>query len=222
MTVISPALSLPTRLAIVAGRAAEELTERGLDVRNATLNWRVGADTGPLPVTFHAKPGGYYALQLDPTRDYPDFSGVGTMTLDLTLTLRDGAVAFLQADVPDVDLIPAARVQPIAGRDYTVFHLPGAPVTMNLARDPAPVMLEALVLVNSDPGAPGVGLNVTVGGTGPFVTDADGRFRTGLLPLTTTVAVRITDGTDTTDHTQPLDFTTALNRATYSFEPEED
>ncbi len=220
MTVISPALSLPTRQAVVTGRAAERLTERALEVTEASLTWQVGPAEGPMPVTFLSKTGGYFALQLDPTQDYPDFAGAGTVTLELTLMIA-GAAVVLSTDVPEADLTPTARSQSIAGRDYTVIHLPGAPVTLDHTPDPAPVALEGQVLINANPATPGAGLDVTVGGTGPHATDANGRFRTGPLPLTATVAVSITDGTDTTALTQPLDFTTALNRATFSFEPED-
>lgn len=221
MTVISPALSLPTRVVVVAGRAAERLTERALPVTDATLIWQFGATEGVMPTMFHAKPGGYFALQLDPTQDYPDFNGAGTVTLQLTLTFADAPDAVLSIAVPEADLIPTARQQAIAGRDYDVIHLPGAPIVLNHAPDPMPVALEGQILINANPATPGAALDVTVGGTGPVTTDATGRFRTGPLPLTATVAVSMTDGADTTNITQPLDFTTALNRAIFSFQPED-
>ena len=222
MTVLSPALSLPTRQAIVSGRASERLTERPLEVSDATLGYSFGPTSGVFAATFLGKPGGYFALQLDPTRDFPDVTGAGTITLTLTLTLRDGTTEVRTADVHEADLTPTERPQTIDGQSLTVTHLPGAPVTMDVQRDPAPVQLEALVLIHNNPATPAVGVDVTVGGLGPFATDTDGRFRTTALPLQISVAVSITDGTDTTDHTQALDFTTPLNRATFAFEPVDD
>lgn len=222
MTIVSPALSLPTRVVVAGGRAAERLTEVGLEVVDATLVARVGADVFAMPVKFHAKPGGYYAMQLDPSRDYPSFPEGSTVTLEVTMTLADGTVETRSADVPAADLAPTARTQELAGQDFRVIDLPGAPVTIDVRRDPSAVMLEGLVLTNGNPASPGAGLDVTVGGTGPFTTDADGRFRTGPLPLTTSVAVSITDGDDTTNSTYNLDFSAALNRATFSFQPETD
>lgn len=222
MIVLSPALTAQTRQAIVTGRAFERFTQRGLDVSDAALTYQFGVSTGPIHAKFHGKPGGYFALQLDPSRGFPDMTGAGTITLALTLTLLDGATESLSVDVPEADLILTNRTQQIAGSDAPVAHLPGAPITFDFARDPASVALEGQVFLNGNPATPGAALAVTIGAQAPIAADADGQFRSTPLPLSDTVVVSITDGNDTNNFTHHLDFTTPLNRVLYAFLPDED
>jgi hypothetical protein len=220
--ILSPALTTPTRQAIVTGRAFERFTQRGLDVSDAALTYQFGIINGPIHAKFLGKSGGYFALQLDPSRNFPDMIGAGMVTLELTLTLRDGATETLSVNVPEADLILTNRVQQIAGTDTAVAHLPGAPITFDFARDPAPVGLDGQVFLNGNPATPAAALTVTVGAQAPISTDADGRFRSAALPLTDAVVIAISDGTDTNNFTHHLDYSTPLNRVLYAFLPDED
>jgi hypothetical protein len=222
MIALSPTSTAPTRQAIVTGRAFERFTQRGLDVSDAALTYQFGASSGPINAKFYSKPGGYFALQLDPSRGFPDMTGAGMVTLELTLTLLDGSTESLGVDVPEAGLILTNRVQQIAGQDTTVAQLAGAPITFDFARDPAPVVLEGQVFLNGNPATPGVALSVTIGAQAPVAADADGQFRSSPLPLSDTVDVSITDGNDTNNFTHHLDYSPPLNRVLYAFLPDED
>lgn len=160
-------------------------------------------------------------MQLDPSSGFPDVSGAGTVRLELTLQLANGTTEILGVDVPEADLTPADYTQQIAGQDTNVRHLPGAPIRLNFIRAPFAVALEGQVLLNGNPATPGAALTVTVGAQGPIITDSDGRFRTGLLPISATVAVSISFGGDINNFTHHLDFSTPLNRALYAFIPDD-
>lgn len=67
MIILSPALTIPTRQAIVTGRAFERFTQRGLEISKATLTYQFSATSGPVLAKFQGKPEGYFAMQLDPS-----------------------------------------------------------------------------------------------------------------------------------------------------------
>jgi hypothetical protein len=223
MTILSPAPQVPSRQVIVKGRAFERFTNIGLDVTAAVLSFGFGTISGRIPASPVFKPGGFFALHLDPTHPLPDVSGAGTVTLSLALVLRDGSSETLTLDMAEADLARATRDIEIDGVTLPVRHIVGAPFEMIAARDPAPVRLLGQVLLDGDPTTPASGLGVTIAALpASTTTDINGRFRIDALPVAETVSIAFSDGTDTVTVSYRPDFLAPVNTGVFSFRPDEE
>jgi hypothetical protein len=221
MTILSPAADIQTRQTLIKGRISQQLTGLGLPVQTAVLRYSHAEGSGVLPAQLATKPEGYFAMQLAPASEMPAFDGIADVTLELDITLRDGTKLTLNRVVPRVDLAVVNRTADLLGSPANFPRVAGAPFDFSVARDPAPVRLQAQVLNAADPSNPAAGIAVTVGALPTITTDAEGRFVVAALPVVASLPISFDDGTNQTEITFHPDYSRSVNIATFSFSPDD-
>ncbi len=190
MTVFAPS-PLSVRQVLVRGKVSEAVTARVFGDFAAKLSFTTATGQGVLPATLLIKPGGHYALQLDPSRDMPDLSKGGPVTLKLEVTIP-GRTPLVQSKV-----IPAAKfalaVKPVKIGTQTLNSrvLSGAPFVFDFKLPAKPVGLRGIVLKKHDPDAPLAGVKIRAGTAPQVLTAANGRFAINALPVTETVSIQL-------------------------------
>lgn len=190
MTVFaSPSLS--ARQILVQGKVSEAVTGRRFTDFKAVLSFSNGAGQGILPVTLQTKPGGHYALHLEPVRDLRDLSKNGPVTLMLTVTVA-GRDPLVQAkNIPAAKFALVSKPVKIGTQMLDSRVLAGAPFVMDFIFSAAPVGLRGTVLNKNDPDAPLAGVKVRAGTAPQVLTAANGRFVVTALPVTETVEIEL-------------------------------
>lgn len=207
---------LVLRQVLGSGRLSERITNRGFEDFDATMRFEHAGGSGSLPIRLHRKPGGYFALQLAPDREMPDFSEFGTVTLtvrfeipgktpeDVTMRPAGTALAFVE------------RTLSVGGQSVTASAISGAPFDFSLVLPPKPVALAGTILRNNDPADPVIGATVSALPALPASTDDLGRFRIPALPVLEKLTLSIDDGGNVTEVTFRPDFTKPENLLTLS------
>ena len=205
MTLAFASPRLGQRQVLARGRLFERLTERGFPRFVARLSYSFGTTQGIFPTVLTIRPGGWFALHLDPSRDMPDLSGAGFVRLTLRLERPGDPPLEATLDVPGADLAVVEVPRPVDGQSLTTMRVTGAPFSFGIGVDPAPLLLDGLVLHDSDQAAPAAGITLRVATLPDRVTDAQGRFRIPALPLAEVVTLSFDEGGTITDHTlRPL------------------
>lgn len=211
-----PSRRVGLRQALVTGRAWERFTERGLPVHEAQLRGSHAGGGAVFRTGLTLRPGGWFALHLDPARDMPDLAAAGAVTLTLTLRARGLAPVERSLNVTGADLALVEVPLLVAGQALTAERVAGAPFAFSVAVDPPPLLLEGLVLRDHDPAEPAAGVAVRANGADAAVTDAEGRFRIAALPLAESVTLDFDDTAATTTHVLRPDWGRRVLSATFS------
>jgi len=183
--------SLSTRQILVQGKVSEAVTGRRFTDFETALSFSHAAGQGILPARLQTKPGGHYALHLDPVRDLRDLSKNGQVTLTLTVTVA-GRAPFVQAKrIPAAKFALVSRPVRIGTQMLDSRVLVGAPFAMDFIFPAAPVGLRGIVLNRNDPEAPLAGVKVRAGTAPQVLTGANGRFVVTALPITETVDIEL-------------------------------
>lgn len=201
MTLAFASPRIGQRQVLARGRLFERLTERGFPRFDARLSYAFGTHRGTFPTVLTIRPGGWFALHLDPARDMPDLSGAGPVRLTLRLERPNDPPLDATLDVPGADLAVVEVPRSVDGKSLTTMRVAGAPFSFEIAVDPAPLLLDGLVLRDSDQAAPVAGLTISVATLPDRVTDAQGRFRILALPVAEIVTLSFDEGGRITDHT---------------------
>lgn len=206
----------PVRQNLATGRISERITGRGLAVLSARLS--VQAEAGPalpLAARFLARPEGYFAFNILPERDLPDFSDAADVTLRAEFQIALRAPIVTERTVAGSALVLTDGPRKIAGQTVTVRTVVGAPIDLSVAADPIAVALQGIVLRANDPALPVQGARVAAGPVDDL-TDAHGRFFLPALPLAAVVDLTVTDHGTTTSHPLRIDYERPLNSAVLS------
>ncbi len=206
------------RQALVKGRMSETITGRGLEIADAALESGQDGQSAPIPAKLVTKPGGYFALQLDPGRDMPDLAGGGAVTLTMHLILSGRDPVEVARVVHPADLAVADHEVTAAGRTVTVKTVAGAPLDFSTALPPAAVALAGTLLRDHDPSDPITGVEVRADGGAPAVTDAGGRFFIAALPVAEIVTLTLREGADETSVPFRPDYALRINTITLSLD----
>jgi hypothetical protein len=190
------------RQTLATGRFFERLTERAITGFDAHLGFAHAGATGVFATTLATRPGGWFGLHLDPGRDMPDLAGAGAVTLTLTVTRARPPAAPITRTlvVTGADLAVVEVQRMVDGQALTVQRISAAPFRFEIALDPAPVLLDGLVLRGGDPADPAAGVTVRIAGLPDAVTDAEGRFRIPALPISDSVTLAFDAGGTVTEH----------------------
>lgn len=183
MSVVFASVRPGQRQVLAQGRLSERLTGRGLAGFDARLDYAHAGGRGRFPAVLAVRSGGWFALHLDPSRDMPALAGAGPVRLTLHV-MRPGTPPHdVVLDVDGAGLAVTETEQIVAGQAMRVARIADAPFEFDIAFDPAPVLLDGLVLFDGDPEMPAAGVTVTIATLPDRVTDAGGRFRVPALPL---------------------------------------
>ncbi|TJZ91291.1 hypothetical protein FA743_12270 [Paracoccus gahaiensis] len=200
MTLAFASRRLGQRQVLARGRLFERLTERSFPRFDARLSYTFGTNRGTFPTVLTIRPGGWFALHLDPSRDMPDLSAAGPVRLTLTLTRPGDPPLDATLDVPGANLAVVEVPRPVAGQALTTLRVAGAPFSFEVGVDPTPVLLDGLVLRDSDQAAPAAGVILRIAFLPDRLTDAQGRFRIPALPVAEAVTLSFDEGGRITDH----------------------
>ena len=190
MTVFAPT-PLSVRQTLVRGRVAEAVTGRVFADFAAALSFANTSGQGNLPAKLLVKRGGHYAIHLDPSRDMPDLSKGGPVTLKLEIIVP-GHLSLAQSKV-----IPAAKFAfiskpvKIGTQTLTSRVLSGAPFVFDFTLPAKPVGLRGIILKKHDPDAPLAGVKIRAGAAPQVLSAANGRFKINSLPVTETVSIQL-------------------------------
>ncbi len=202
------------------GLAGEGLAGEGLAQAGLRADVRQGGDWFALPFALRGLGGGWYAASARLT----EIAALLRFGVATEFRLRAAAAGHVTAEAT-VALTAAqfSRVtatQTIEGVAVTVSRLAGAPVILNLALLPRPVMLAGLVIDNHDPASPVSGATISIAGSAATATtDARGRFRIDVPPLARTWTVRATLGARSVEVLHVTDFALPVNFASISLPP---
>lgn len=207
---------LAVRQNLATGRIGERITGRGLDVVSASLSARIGAGPfRPIAARFMRRAEGYFAFNLQPARDMPDFSAALDVTLRAEFQRDGNGPIVIERTVQGSDLTLRDNVRDIAGRQVIVRTIAGAPVDLSITTDPAAVALQGIVLRNHDPSQPLADIGV-MAGAAAATTNAQGRFFLPALPLLATVVIELTEDSTVTNHQYHIDYARPVNSVTLS------
>ncbi len=191
--------TIDTRASLATGRFFERITQRVFEGYEATLGYSHAGGNGTFATTLAAKPGGYFSLHLHPSRDLPDLSGAGLVTLSLTLRQEGRPDVVVDRDVDGADLARVETDLTIGGQAVHGVSVASAPFHFTAAVPPAPVRLEGLILHDHDVEAPAAGVTVTAAPAAPVVSGSDGRFAIPALPVTESLTLTFDDAGTVTE-----------------------
>lgn len=209
---------LALRQALGRGRLSERITNRGFDDFDATMRFSHVGGSGSLPVRLLRKPGGYFALQLAPDREMPDFSDIDTVTLTVRFEIPGNPPIDVPRTLAGAALALVERTLSVGGQSVTASAISGAPFDFSHVLAPKPVALAGTVLRNNDPAEPVAGATVTASPAPPASTDALGRFRIPALPVLETLTLSVDDAGNVTEAPFRPDFTKPENLLTLSLQ----
>lgn len=178
---------------LLRGRLSNVLDGTGVADARITLDYRQGGDWMPLPFGLTQRAGGWYAVVASALMVSAKLPlAVAT---DFRITARHATFqdASAELSLTAAQMTLAGSVVTVNGQDLTAQRLAGAPVTLDLALTPRPVMLGGLVISDNQPDVPVVNATVTLPALGgaSVATDGAGRFRFDLIPMAQVVEVQI-------------------------------
>lgn len=215
MMLLSPS-GPATRQALISGRIREAVTGRAVDGCTIQATYAQGPRTGVFTATTATKPGGWFVLHADPSRDVPDFSGGGDVTLTVRIDCPDRTPAEASLVRPEADLLVVDRTVTINGTAQSILAVSGAPFEISPLLALPPVALEGTLIRDFDPESPASGVTVTAAPAAPVISDAAGRFFIPALPPAETVTLALEDGASLVDHSFRPDYSRRKNTLTLS------
>lgn len=207
-------------LVLLRGRVADGLTGAGLDQARLVAEVRQGGPWRPLPFALRGQGGGWFSCAAPMTGVAARLRlGVATeIRLRATAAGHDPAEA--TASLTAAQFTRVTAQQQVKGATITVARIAGAPVILDLALMPRPVMLAGLLIDNHDPASPVAGATIAIAGSAATATtDARGRFRIDAPPLARTWTVRATRGARSVEVLHVTDFALPVNFASLSLPP---
>ena len=204
-------------LVLLRGRVADGLTGEGLAQAGLWAEVRQGGDWFALPFGLRGQGGGWFAASARLT----DIAARLRLGVATEFRLRAASAGHVTAEAT-VALTAAqfSRVtatQTIRGVAVAVSRLAGAPVILDIALQPRPVMLAGLVIDNHDTASPMAGVSIAIAGSAATATsDARGRFRIDAPPLARSWDVTATLGSRTAQAPHVTDFALPVNFITLS------
>lgn len=137
-------------------------------------------------------------------------------TLRVTATAAGFQTAVVTRALTATEFARQATMITVKGVAVPSARIAAAPVVIDLAMNPRPVMLAGLVLADHDPAAPVAGAQVQITGPGGSTvsTDVTGRFRFDAPPLLLVLPLRVSKGlrgalvTHVTQFDTPVNFIT--------------
>ena len=215
MTIFAPG-ALAGRQTIVKGRVTEAVTGRPLSPTSAALEFNHAAKSGFLPATLLAKPGGYFALHLSPSRSMPGLTGHGPVTLKLTLGVAGRAPVNVSKVIPEIQLSIVDRPVKVGPAMLVTKVVSGAPFVFDIVAPAVAVGLRGIVLKKTDPDQPLANVSVKAGNLAPVLTGANGRFAIEALPVTETVDLVLQGTGSPVNITFRPDYLTPVNTVSLS------
>ena len=207
---------LSVRQNLATGRIGERITGRGLEIVSASVSARVAAGPfRPIAARFMRRSEGYFAFNLQPARDMPDFSAAPSVTLRAEFYRDGNGPIVIERTVQGSVLTLQDNIRDIAGQQVIVRTIAGAPIDLSVTTDPAAVALQGIVLRSHDPLQPLAGIGATAGAVST-TTDAQGRFFLPALPLLATVVIELTEDSIVTNHPYHIDYARPVNSVTLS------
>lgn len=186
--------TVPIRQVLAQGRFYESITNRGMAGFHATLGYSHAGGEGIFRTAQTILPEGYFALHLDPGNTMPNLSQVDSVTLILTLIRASAAPVIAQVNVDGADLSLEEQEHTVNNQLVRVHRISGAPFVFDMPVEPKPILLDGLLLRNSNPEEPAGDVEVSVLGiTETVVTNPEGRFRITTLPISETVTLQFDD-----------------------------
>jgi hypothetical protein len=201
--------------ALVTGRIFERLTGRTLQPARITLELQRGLQRRALPVRAGHKSEGWFSLSLPGTDDLPEPPAIEVLRLQLSVVLADGRSRTVDLALTGADLARVRHDIQLGDRTLTTTGLAGSPFRIDCPFDPRPVALQGVVLADADPNSPVEGATVRTGAL-TTLTDRNGGFRLGPLPLSDRVELSVEHDGTTTDFAHRLDYSQPLNRTELS------
>lgn len=196
MTLIASPGTPSLRQVLIQGQVREAVTGRVLSDGIITVHFQQGTKSGTLDLTLVQKPGGYFAFHCDPSRDLPDFSGGGEVTLRVRLEWPDRHPVEMSIPVPEAQIVPAKTWLDIDGTSISALKVPGAPFEVRPLAPSRPFALEGYLIRDFDPEVPAIGVTVSVPGAVPVTSDVTGRFFIPAIPPAETVTATFSEPSD--------------------------
>lgn len=200
---------------LLRGRISNGLTSAGLDGVALVIEYRQdGSAWLPLLFEIRIRAGGWYAVGASEQELGARLALARATDFRLSATHSQFQAGMAEVSLSAADMTFAAQNVTVSGKVVVLKRLAGAPLSLDLALLPNPVMLSGRVLSDNQPDAPVAGADVTITGAGgsTVATDANGRFRFDVIPMAQVLTLEITDGARTTNLNHTVDFNQPVNQ----------